>query len=153
MEASLFSADFVRLEKAQQVTSIPCPVVLARRLIITVSSQGVIRALELAAETIDELAKGSEADQSTLELKCKSFLEEVQVCTEVFQAPKHDYWPQYSRLLPLQVVQQTLVAIGPSNAVHKPYQSRAYSSQLQTSLLQKQIDIANEQLQAESHNI
>lgn len=39
----------------------------------------MIQALEVAADTVDELAKGSEADQAVLEQHCKSFLETVKV--------------------------------------------------------------------------
>lgn len=42
--------------------------------------QGVIQALGIAADTVEELAKGSGASQDILELHCKSFLETVQVC-------------------------------------------------------------------------
>ena len=49
----------------------------------------------------------------------------------------------------MQAVQKALAAVGPSNAIHKPYQGRSYLSQLNTSLLQKQVEIANNHLQAD----
>lgn len=49
--------------------------------------QGVIRALEVAANTVEELAKGSEASQDALEVHCKTFLENVQVFAS--SSPKH----------------------------------------------------------------
>ncbi|KAL3144076.1 hypothetical protein ABBQ32_003871 [Trebouxia sp. C0010 RCD-2024] len=105
MEPSLFSTNFARLDRAQQ---------------------GVIRALEVAGDTLDELAKGTEAQQSTLEQKSTAFLEEV------------------------QAVQNILVAVGPSSARHRPYQGRSYLAQTDATLLQKQIDIARAQLHSGS---
>ncbi|DBA68255.1 TPA: hypothetical protein ACH3X2_013870 [Trebouxia sp. C0005] len=58
MDSTLFSPDFFRLEEAEQ---------------------GVIEALEVAADTIEELAKGSTASQNTLESHCKTFLERIKV--------------------------------------------------------------------------
>lgn len=103
MESNLFSSDFFRLEEAEQ---------------------GVIEALEVAADTIEELAKGSTASQDTLENHCKTFLERI------------------------KAVQQTLVAVGATNSSNKPYQARGYTSHIESSLLQQQINLATEQLQA-----
>ncbi|DBA77521.1 hypothetical protein WJX77_002911 [Trebouxia sp. C0004] len=103
MEYNLFSSDFSHLEEAEQ---------------------GVIEALQIGADTIEELAKGSTASQDTLENHCKSFLERI------------------------KAVQQTLVAVGATNLSNKPYQARAYTSHIETSLLQQQIDLATEHLQA-----
>ncbi|KAL3144828.1 hypothetical protein ABBQ38_001935 [Trebouxia sp. C0009 RCD-2024] len=105
MEPCLFSTNFADLDRAQQ---------------------GVIRALEVAGDTFDELAKGTEAQQSSVEQKCRAFLEEV------------------------QVVQNILVAVRPSSATHRPYQGRSYLAQIDASLLQKQIDIARAQLHSGS---
>ncbi len=43
------------------------------------SAQGVVEALEVAADTIEELAKGSTASQDTLESHCKTLLETIKV--------------------------------------------------------------------------
>jgi len=48
----------------------------------------------------------------------------------------------------LQAVQQTLVAVGPTNTSNKPYQARGCTSHIESSLLQQQINLATEQLQA-----
>lgn len=42
-------------------------------------AQGIAQALEVAADTVEELSKGSAASQDTLESHCKTFLETVKV--------------------------------------------------------------------------
>lgn len=103
MDFSLFSRDFFRLEEAEQ---------------------GIAQALEVAADTVEELSKGSAASQDILESHCKTFLETV------------------------KAVQQTLVALGPINSSNKAYQGRAYLSHIEAATLQQQIRLATEQLQA-----
>ena len=41
--------------------------------------QGVVQALEVAADAVDELSKGSEANQASLEQHCTRFLTIVKV--------------------------------------------------------------------------
>ena len=45
----------------------------------------------------------------------------------------------------LQAVQDSLLQAAPNSSSHKPYQGRAYLSQLQASLLAKQIELAGQQ--------
>lgn len=44
--------------------------------------QRVVQALDLAADAVEELSRGSEANQEVLDQHCKSFLDAVKVCTE-----------------------------------------------------------------------
>ena len=46
----------------------------------------------------------------------------------------------------LQAVQDSLLQSTPNSSSHKPYQGRACLSQLQASLLAKQIELAGQQL-------
>jgi hypothetical protein len=115
----------------------------------------VIEAFQVAADTIEELAKGSTASQDILETHCKTFLERVKVCAPRVVPLKYPASRQHgqsaqgaSSFRCLQAVQQTLVAVGPTNSSSKPYQARAYSTHIETSLLQQQIHLATEQLQA-----
>lgn len=103
MTPCLFSPDFFRLKEAEE---------------------GVISALDIAADTLEEIAKGSEASQETLGNHCIAFLERV------------------------KGVQQTLVALGPNNLTNKPHQCNSYSAQIQASLLQQQVQLAEKQLQS-----
>ena len=51
--------------------------------------------------------------------------------------------------LTVQGVQDLLGRSAASSSSHKPYQGRAYSSQLQASLLAKQVELAEQQLLAQ----
>ena len=80
MQPCLFSSEYLELQKAEQVSSAHMLLQVAALQMSEVRHvQGVIQALEVAADAVDELSKGSEANQASLEQHCTKFLTTVKV--------------------------------------------------------------------------
>lgn len=152
MQPCLFGPDFAQLQKAEQVSwlhnSVPSTPSTAAQISQHIF-QGVVQALEVAANTVDELSKGSEANEALLERHCKSFLETVKVHLLHSQQDSGVCLREDQASLAVQGVQDLLARSAASSSSHKPYQGRAYSSQLQASLLAKQVELAEQQLLAQ----
>lgn len=86
MTAAPVSDDFKSLQAAQQVRAAhsrpeTCPAIaLLMPGWRCCAPQKVLRCLEIAGETLDELSKIERADQQVIRASCEEFLQTIQVC-------------------------------------------------------------------------